>query len=117
MSIISKIAKIASNLDNWATGGRITKTLINSRIKEYGKVIELKIDNKEKRISVKALLNGEATPIEVEVEEYELHNDSIEIKKVSSDRAWVHAALSNFIAGKSFPLPPKSMDFINDFLG
>ena len=117
MSIISKFAKVASNLDNFITGGRITKSLINSRIKEYGEVIDLKIDNKEKVISVKAQLNGEESPITVEVTEYELHNNSIEIKKVSSDRAWINAVLSNFVAGKSFKLPQKSVDFINEFLG
>ena len=117
MSIISKFAKFASNMDNLITGGKITKTLINSRIKEYGKVIDLKIDNKNKQISVKALLNGEESPIEVKVEEYELQEESITIKKISSDRTWVNTALSNFVAGKSFALPPKSIDFINDFLG
>ena len=50
------------------------------------------------------------------MEEYELHDDSIEIKEVSSDRAWVDAALRNFVAGKSFKLPPKSVDLINEFL-
>jgi hypothetical protein len=117
MSIISKFAKLASNLDEWITGGKVTKVLINSKIKEYGKVIELKIDNKEKRIYAKALLNGEMEAIEIEVENYELHNDRIEIKKVSSDRAWVNAALKKFVAGKSFTLPSGSIDFINDFLG
>ena len=117
MSIKSKIAKIAFNFDNWLTGGRATRSYINRRIEEYGEVIELKIDNKSKRISVKALLNGETDPIEVNVEEYDLQGDSITIKKISSDRAWVNAALGNFVAGKSFTLPPKSVDFINDFLG
>jgi hypothetical protein len=121
MSFISKIAKFAAGVDNFITGGVLTRKAINSQIKEYGEMIEFKLDNKAKKISLKILLNGEESPIDIDVDEYVLQKNGevseVTVKSVSSDRKWIDAALQNFVVGKSFKLPGKVADFADDFLG
>ncbi len=121
MSILSKLAKFASVVDHFITDGVFTRKLINARIKEYGEMIEFKIDNKGRKISAEVLLKGEASPIKINVDEYELIKDEgsskIIIKDAGSGREWIDAALRNFVVGKSFKLPEKSIDYINEFLG
>jgi hypothetical protein len=116
MSIFSKIIKIANSVDTFITGGAITRSLINSQIKEYGEVIDLKIDNQAKTISLSVLLKGENLPINVKIDEYELDNAEITIKSANAERAWLNAALQNFVVGKSFKVPKNIKDYVNDFL-
>ena len=116
MSLLSKIAKCVTGVDNFITGGAITRSVINSQIKEYGEVIDLKIDNQAKNISLSVLLKGESSPIKVEVEEYELTNSQITIKSANAERDWINAALQKVVVGKSFKVPKKVEDYVNDFL-
>jgi hypothetical protein len=120
MSIFSKIIKIANSVDTFITRGAITRSLINSQIKEYGEVIDLKIDNQAKTISLSVLLKGENSPINVKIEEYELKQDSgkskITVKSANAERAWLNAALQNFVVGKSFKVPKNIEDYVNDLL-
>ena len=121
MSFLSKLAKFASGIDNFINGGSLTRKVINSRIKEYGEMLELKLDNKAKTARVKVLLKGESEPVEIVVNKYELSKgngkSSLRILKASSDRLWLDAALRNFVVGKDFNIPEKASDYMEDFLG
>lgn len=116
MSIISKIAKFADKVsESWTT-----KTYINSQIIDYGKVLDLVIDSKNKSITISALLKGEENPISINVEKYEVKKDadSAEIKIINagSNKEWLDAGIRNFINGKSFDVPKDAIDFVDDFL-
>lgn len=117
MSVLSRLAKGLDHL----TGSASTKVAINQLIGEYGKMIELRIDNKNKTVIASVLLKGESSPIEVRIDKYEIiKNDSsasVLVKDASSDKAWLNAVLKNFVIGKSFDVPADKIDFIDDFLG
>ena len=117
MSIRSKVAKLLDHLTDSAT----TTAVINQYIGEYGKVIDLTIDNTNKKATVSVLLKGESSPIAVRVDEYEiLRNDSstsVRIKHASCDRPWLDAVLQRFVVGKSWDVPADKLDLLDDFLG
>ena len=121
MSIKSKFAKITTGIDNFITGGSVVRWFINSKIKEYGEVLEIKLDSKTKHARVKVLLKGESKPLEIIVDEYEITREagksSIRILKASSNRLWMDAALQNFIVDKEFNVPEKAVSYMEDFLG
>lgn len=68
MSIFGKIIKSLDQL----TGSAGIKLFINRQYGEYGKMIELKIDNKNKKVIASVLLKGESSPIEVRIDNYEI---------------------------------------------
>ena len=117
MSILGKLAKYAASADNILTGGKVTNHLINTHIQEYGEMLELKLDNRNRTVRCSILLNGETEPIELVVDEYIIDNGAIEVLKASSDRPWLDAVINNFIVGRKFPLPEKSAGFLSSFLG
>ncbi len=116
MSILSKFAYIADKV----TGSWTTRQYINKKIKEYGDVLNLQINAKNKSIKASVLLKGEKVPISINVNKYKLENNAnsatIKILDANSNKAWVNAIIKNFVYGKEFPMPAKAMDFIDDFL-
>lgn len=117
MNISNKIVKGLDRL----TGSASTKFILNRLIGEYGKMIELTLDTKNKKIIASALLKGENVPIKVIIDKYEIIKknsaSSIVVKEASSDKAWLNAILKSFIVGKSWDIPTDRVDFIDDFLG
>ena len=117
MSIFSKVAKGLDRL----TGSASTTFAINLLIGEYGKMIELRIDNKNQKVIASVVLKGESSPIEVRIDKYEIikkdSSASVLVKDASSDKAWVDAVLKNFVIGKSFDVPADKIDFLDNFLG
>ena len=110
---MSKLSNFAGVLDR-LTGSASTKLAINSRIGEYGKMLELMIDNKTKKVTVSVLLKNEESPIKVTVDKYEFVKSdsraSVVIKEASSDKAWLDAVLKNFVVGRPFAIPSKTVD-------
>ena len=106
MSIKSKLAK---GLD-WLTDSASTRLYINHMfIGEYGTMIELKIDNKKRKVTASVLLNGESSPIQICIDGYEIDKTdssaSVLVKNATSDRAWLDAVLKHFVIGKPFNVP------------
>ena len=120
MSILSKIAKFAKCVDDRLNNGRGLCWVVNRKIEEYGEVLDIKLDNKDKTIKVKVLLKGESEVIEVAVDEYEIvRNDAetlIRVASASSDRPWLDAALRNFVVDRNFRVPEKTVGYLEDFL-
>ena len=117
---MSKFIKTMGKIDRYV-GNPLTKYAFNKLMKECGKVINLMIDNTNKKVDVSILLKGENTPIEVRIDGYEIIKNgssaSVLIKEASSDKEWVNAVLKNFVVGKSFDVPSDKIDLLNDFLG
>ena len=84
-------------------------------------MLELKIDNKQKKINVNMLLKGETEPIEINITKYDIEKENGEtklcIKNGSSSRPWIDAILKNVVIDQKFNVPPKAVDFLNQFLG
>jgi hypothetical protein len=52
------------------------KVAMNSYIKEYGKMLKLNLDSKNKSIALEVLLEGEKEPLSVNVQRYELTEEN-----------------------------------------
>src|ERR1041385_2868076 len=89
----------------------VIERAVAHRLQPYGRMLNLSIDSKTKRIRLEILLKGETEPLTVTIDEYQLTTaagaDFILIKKASASREWVGALLQDFAIGKTIPLPTK----------
>ena len=83
-------------------------------------MIEFRFDPKKKELYAKALLSGEAEPIEFHVQDYRLVEEegisSIVIEQFLTNREWLTTLLNAFIIGKEFPIPKDKVGLITELL-
>jgi hypothetical protein len=91
------------------------KLYLNQKIGSFGKVTQLSIDREAKRAFIQAELNGEVSPISVEVGRYELEERDgsayVTIRQVSASREWIGKALQEYVVGREFKLPANAARF------
>lgn len=79
----------------------LAKKFVNNNIKEYGEMVNLKIDSKNKNIELEVLLKGEKENIIVKVDKYEVikKDDSsyIKFKNISASREWITVLINNVL--------------------
>ncbi|RUM76147.1 MAG: hypothetical protein DSZ12_02445 [Sulfurovum sp.] len=89
---------------------------INSKISDYGKVQNLKVDSKNDSIELEVMLDGEVEPLFVTVGNYQLTNTGgqhqLKINDVITSRAWINTLASSYLEGKSFEIPEKYVSII-----
>ncbi len=87
----------------------VLKPLINLYISDLGSFDKLKVDSSKKQISLQINLDGEKTPISVEVQEYTLdkkeEQNFLVIKKIDFSREWINKALKKWHPELRFPIP------------
>ena len=93
-----------------AVTSKAAQTFVNQRIARYGEVQSLKIDSKQKRVEVVCQLIGEATPITVSVDGYELRDGPdggklLRVRACSASRPWLANLLADQAVGREFPVP------------
>ncbi len=80
-----------------ATGA---KKFVNDKIKEYGEMVNFKIDSKNKNIELDVLLKGEKENIIVKIENYEIvsrdGSTAIKFKNASASREWIEVLIHNY---------------------
>lgn len=85
------------------------KAYINQRIENYGSVSSLTLDPVRRLVSAQLELKGESGPVSVEAGPYEILDQpgasAIRFAGFQTSRAWITAALNDFLAGRTFPLP------------
>ena len=85
------------------------KIAINNQIKEYGKMLKLNLDSKQKSIEIEVMLDGENTPLSVHVKNYEIIENEdkyfLKLHGISTSRAWINVVASSYLEAKSFELP------------
>jgi hypothetical protein len=98
----------------------VVERAVAHRLQPYGRMLNLSIDSKTKRIRLEVLLKGETEPLTVTIDQYEITTaagaDFIFIKKVSASREWVDALLQDFAIGKTIPLPTKYAHMVKSLL-
>ena len=124
MSLRTKTIKILHKI----TSSKSTKFAINKEIGEFGKMLDLIFDKENRSIKLVIDLKGEDKPLEVNIEKYEIISETkdkvdkevstseIKILSANSDKEWINAVINNFIVGKSFPIPEKYLNLIEEFL-
>ena len=85
------------------------KVAINNQIKEFGKMLKLDLNSKEKSIAMEVMLEGEVEPLSVTVKKYEMIQEGerhfLTISGVSTSRAWINTLASSYLEGKRFEIP------------
>jgi len=85
------------------------KIAINNQIKEYGKMLKLNLDSKQKSIETEVMLDGEHGPLSVHVGNYEMTEDNgkhfLKVHGVITSRAWINTIASSYLDGKTFEVP------------
>jgi hypothetical protein len=89
---------------------KAAKAYVNDFIKRYGRVDDLTIDSKRRRIDVKCVLNGEVSPIGVTIERYEIEQENgktfLQVLDSSATRPWMQTAMRDHLHGRRIELPP-----------
>lgn len=88
---------------------KAAKSYVNDFIKSYGRVEELSIDSKRRRIDLRCQLNGEVSPIGVTIEKYQLEQRGgktfLEVIDSSATRPWMQAAMRQHLHGRKIEVP------------
>lgn len=88
---------------------RAAKAYANNLISRYGSVEELTIDSKRRRIEVVVDLKGEANPIGVTIEKYDVVQDAgktfVAVVDSSCTRPWLQAVMRDHLHGRRFEVP------------
>lgn len=88
---------------------KAAKTYVNNVIARYGKVEDLTIDSKNRRVRVVCVLDGESTPVTVDVDRYVVHSEGekrfIEVEQCRCSRRWIESLLVDYVRGRRFPVP------------
>ena len=88
---------------------KAAKAYVNDFIKRYGRVDDLNIDSKRRRIEVTCTLNGEVSPIGVTIEKYRIEQEAgktfLEVIDSSATRVWMQTAMRDHLHGRRFELP------------
>ena len=86
------------------------KSYVNDFIKPYGRLEELSINSRSRRIEIRCQLDGESDPIGVCIEEYQLERlDGKVFARVmacTASRPWLQAAIRAHVIGRPLEVPP-----------
>lgn len=119
MDVSGKITKLAKQIDKLCDH-KGSKHLINQFIGEYGEVVELDLDTKQKSLKAEIMLHGESNTVSVHVTDYAVTkaggSAQFVIKKASVDRAWLNALMQKFVVDKSWEIPPVALPYLENFL-
>ncbi|MFT3781929.1 MAG: hypothetical protein QM790_07925 [Nibricoccus sp.] len=92
-----------------ALTSRAAQSWANNFIERYGRVESLKIDSRNKSIEITCVLEGESSPITVNVANYEVETSGgkrfIRGTDFRCSRPWLQKFLQDFGPSKRFELP------------
>jgi hypothetical protein len=93
--------------DSLASGA--VKSLLGGRIERYGRVVELRIHSRERRLSAVLLPAGEREEIAVEIGKYRITGErgayTVVVEQVSASREWIRLVLEDLLVGRPIPVP------------
>lgn len=102
------------------TNSAVFKAAMNTFIRKYGQVLELKIDSKDKAFIFEIMLKGEASPIRIEIRKYEFINrdgtNYVKLHEVFANRYWMDTVMELALLEQEFPLPKEFDKPIQTFM-
>ncbi|MES2693573.1 MAG: hypothetical protein V4773_08875 [Verrucomicrobiota bacterium] len=88
---------------------KAAKSYANDFIKRYGRVDELAIDSKRKRVDVSCTLNGEVGPIGITIAKYAIVEEGgktfLQVLDSSASRPWMQTVMRDHLHGRKIELP------------
>ncbi len=92
-----------------AIASRAAQVWVNKRLARYGTVRELSIDSRRKTVEITCLLEGEATPIKIRIENYVVDTEQgrrfLRATAFRCTRPWLQSLLTDFGHRKRIELP------------
>jgi hypothetical protein len=89
---------------------------LQHKLANYGRMLNLTIDSRQKSIRLELLLKGETEPIIILVHEYAITSDdqgtSLIIHRLSVSREWADTLAAQFLTGQKIPVPEKFQPFL-----
>ena len=94
---------------DWLTQKTISAVLNQTWLAPYGELTNFKLDSQSRSFEGELRLKGEAHPIHIQVQRYELVRQGERtfgtINKISTSREWLTTLAREFMVGKRFELP------------
>jgi len=86
-------------------------TLINFKIKEYGEMLKLNLDSKNKIIDFEIMLKGEKEPLKVFVSNYAINEENgkyyLYAEDIKTSREWINIVIENYLTAQKIELTEK----------
>ena len=112
---------IGASLKNWFQTQKdhsvslIAERMLRAKLEPYGSVTEFSLDSKRNTASLSLLLRGEAEPVTVDIQEYDLAHEAdshyFVVKQVATSREWLTRLLQDFVIGQRFLIPEKYANY------
>jgi hypothetical protein len=87
----------------------VAKAFLNQKLQKFGAVTRLEIDSKRKTMAAELALKGEATPLLINVDSYEVLQKAgdayIVVRSVRASREWIGAVVTEFVVGREIKIP------------
>ncbi len=94
----------------------VLEKFLQKKIERYGRLIELKIDSRQRTASVRLILKGEHESVTVLIERYELSDQSgqmsVILRQASSSREWLTLLLQDFVLNKPVVVPEQYAAYV-----
>jgi hypothetical protein len=85
------------------------KSLLASRLDRYGKLTDLRIRSREKSISAELMLEGEESPVGIQIERYRVIGTdggyAVVVEGLIASRPWLQNLLEDLLLEKPLPVP------------
>jgi hypothetical protein len=89
---------------------KAARTYVNNLISRYGRVEELSIDSRNRKLLVVAQLDGESDSVTLNIDSYQIHSEGtkrfVEVESCRCSRRWLQTLMNDKFVGRRFELPP-----------
>ena len=76
---------------------------------DFGKVTDVKLDARARRLEVVLELKGETEPVTITLHDYRIQRDgerlSVEVGRITASREWIAILAQRFVANRPLALP------------
>lgn len=92
-----------------AIAARAAQSYLNKLIARYGTIQRLKLDSGKGQAEIVCLLEGEATPIAINVDRYEVESAGgkkyVRVLGCTCSRPWLQHVMADYVKGRRFEVP------------
>ncbi|ACB77322.1 hypothetical protein [Opitutus terrae] len=92
-----------------AITSRAARTFLNQRMARYGEIQSLQLDSKNKSGEVVCTLIGEAEPIKIRIDRYEVRQNGgetlVRLGQFTCNRPWLENLLNDYGRDREIPVP------------
>jgi hypothetical protein len=95
----------------------LAKQYLNSKFGRFGRMLDLKVDSKEKTIRAEVLLKGEKEPIEIRIGHYEVRTEGssgLALSSIKTSRPWIDEVIA--LKGPEIFIPIEKVGMLSMFL-